>query len=70
MKKHLTIFLTAVMIAMLFSGCGGSSSGASSAPAPEAGNSETTEASVREEKNTEAMPEQEDADVSEASARK
>lgn len=69
MKKHLTIFLIAAMITMLFTGCGGSSSGASSAPAPEAGNPETAEASAREGKNTEAVPEQEEADTVEASAR-
>ncbi|MDO5133453.1 MAG: hypothetical protein Q4D81_10805 [Eubacteriales bacterium] len=69
MKKYLTIFLTAAMITMLFTGCGGTSSAAASgSSAPEEEKTETSEAPAREEKDTKAAPDVGETETAEASA--
>ena len=55
------------MITMLFTGCGSSSSSASSGSATEVEKTETTEALVQEEKNSEAAPDMEKAGTANAS---
>lgn len=60
MKKHLSVFLTAALITMLFTGCGNSSTAASGGAAPEAGNAETTEASIQEAESTESASAQDE----------
>ena len=68
MKKHLSVLLTAAVITMLFTGCGGSSTAASGGAAPEDGNAETTEASVQEDESTEKTSPQEDVSTEAVSA--
>ena len=71
MKKHLSIFLAGTVVALLFTGCGGSSPATSGTPAQETGKTETTAISAQEEAatelisgqdevSTEAVPEQEE----------
>lgn len=68
MKKHLSVLLTAAVITMLFTGCGGSSPAASGGAAPEAGKAETTEASVQGDESAEKTSPQEAESTESASA--
>ena len=68
MKKHLSILLTAAVITMLFTGCGGSSTAASSGAAPEAGKTETAEASVQGDESAEKTSPQKAESTESASA--
>ena len=68
MKKHLSILLTAAVITMLFTGCGGSSTAASGGAAPETGKTETAEASVQGDESAEKTSPQEAESTESASA--
>ena len=68
MKRHLSLLLTAAVITMLFTGCGGSSTAASGGAAPDAGNAETTEASVQGDESSEKTSPQEAENTESASA--